>query len=109
MSFLISSSMALAVSSEYSRLPPKSMKLTRSVVFAVEDEAEAVVHAPVADHFAGEAGGLADIAAGAGVDVAGEHFLGDAAAEADFHERRCTTSCEWVMRSFSGRAIVAPP
>ena len=30
---------------------------------------------------AGDLGGLADVASGAGVDVAAEHLLGDAAAE----------------------------
>ena len=70
------------------------------LVFAVEDEAEAIVHAPVADHLAGDAGGLADVADGAGVDVAGEHLLGDAAAEA---------ASSWYAMHHLRRVVVCGP
>src|SRR5262249_14257757 len=57
-------------------------------VFTVEDEADAFVHAPFADHGASDGGDLADVATGAGVDVAGEHFFGDAAGEPHLDERQ---------------------
>ena len=54
-------------------------------VFAVVDKAKAGIHAPIAHHASGQIGGLANVAAGAGIDITAEHFLGNSAAEEGLH------------------------
>ena len=47
---------------------------------APRHRADAVAHAPLADHPAGDAGGLLEVVGGAGVEVVEHDLLGDAAA-----------------------------
>ena len=54
-------------------------------IFAILDHAHFLAHAPFADHFAGDGGGLTDIASGAIGDITELQFFGDAAAHDD-HE-----------------------
>ena len=53
------------------------------VALAVFDHAEFVAHAPLADQFAGDAGGLFDVTAGAAGHVAEDDVLRDASAHDD--------------------------
>ena len=52
-------------------------------LLAEGERAHGVAHAPLADHPARQVGGALEVVAGAGRDVAGRQFLGDAAAEQD--------------------------
>jgi hypothetical protein len=78
-----SESISTAVCSLYSRPAPPKSRPTKgwSSLSAVEDRADLLAHAEVADHPAGEPRRALDVIRGAGGDLLEHHLLGDPAAQ----------------------------